>query len=166
MKSVTRLPFRQCADVHRTERFISVEPLSGYGMVQPEDKGYVIYLLPDATDDALGQALLEALERSRFIWPPDEPGFFKWQRYTKCRRDRQKDFMRRYGYKSKRDLYENMAWCRVNRSEGKISIKPRQRRDKPGEWKWLPPEQYVVIPETHEAATVGAALRAALNRCE
>jgi len=57
----------------------------------------------DTTDDALGRALLEALGRSRFIWPRDEPEFYKWDRYVECYRNWQKDFMQRYGYKAKRD---------------------------------------------------------------
>jgi hypothetical protein len=77
MKPTDRLPFTQWADVNRTDRFICVRPKSGYSMIQPEDDGYVIYLPPDATDQSLGQALLEALDRSRFIWPPDEREFFK-----------------------------------------------------------------------------------------
>jgi hypothetical protein len=59
-----------------------------------------------------------------------------------------------------------MNWVRVERSEGKILIQPHQRREKPGEWKWLPPEQNVVIRETHDSAAVGSALRLAFNRCE
>ena len=61
MKSAERLPFAQWADINRTERFISVEPLSGYRMIQPEDGGYIIYLPPDVNDIVLGQALLKAL---------------------------------------------------------------------------------------------------------
>ena len=67
MKSTERLPFTQWADINRTDRFISVEPKSGYRMVQPEDDSYVVYLPPDAADEALGRALLEALDRSRFM---------------------------------------------------------------------------------------------------
>jgi CDI immunity protein len=62
-------PFTQCARINRTERFVSVRPLSGYRIVQLENDGFVIYLAPDAGDEALGQALLEALARSRFISP-------------------------------------------------------------------------------------------------
>jgi hypothetical protein len=102
MRSTERLPSTQWADIFRTERFVSVEPMSGYRMVQPEDEGYVIYLPPDAIDDALGRALLETLDRSRFIWPRDELEFFKWQRYMQCYHNRQRDFMRRYGYETKR----------------------------------------------------------------
>ena len=73
--------------------------------------------------------------------------------------------MRRYGYKTKRDAYKNMNWCRATRSEGKISIRPH-KRDKPEYWTDLPPERDVVIPKTRDAAAAGAALRLALDRCE
>jgi CDI immunity protein len=165
MKSTERLPFTQWADINRTDRFISVEPKSGYRMVQSEDDSHVIYLAPDAADEALGRALLEALDLSRFIWPPDEPEFFKWQRYERCYQNWQTDFMRRYGYKTKRDAYKNMDWCRADRSGGKISIRPR-KRDKPEYFRNLPESRTVVIPETRDAATAGAALRLALDRCE
>ena len=166
MKPRERLPFAQWADVTRTDRFICVQSLSGYRIIQPEDDGYVIYLAPDATDDALGRALPEALDRSRFIWPPDDPEFSEPERYMRCYRNWQKDFMRRYGYKTtKRDAFENMDWCRAERSEGKISIRPH-KRDKPQYWKTLPPDKIVVIPATTDAAALGAALTLALSRCE
>jgi CDI immunity protein len=165
MNSTERLPFTQWADISRTQRFISIQPLSGYSMVQPEDDGYVIYLAPDATDNALGKGLMEALGRSRFIWPRDEPEFFKAERYMRCYRNWQKDFMQRYGYKTKRDAYKNWDWCRAKRSEGKISIQPH-RRDKPEHFHNLSPEKTVVIPATDDAVAVGAALRLALDRCE
>jgi hypothetical protein len=165
MRSSEAFPFRQCADIHQTERFISVEPLSGYRMIQREDDGYIAYLLPGASNDALGRALLEALDRSRFIWPPDEPEFFEWQRYMQCYRNWQKDFMRRYGYKTKREAYKNMNWCRAKRSEEKISFEPH-KREKPEYWSDLPDDMTVVVPATTDAAAVGAALRLALDRCE
>ena len=110
MSSTERLPFTQWADIYRTERFISIQPKSGYRRALPENEGYVIYLPPDASDDVLGRSLVEALNRSRFIWPADEPEFFEWSRFTQCSRDWQNDFMKRYGYKTKRDAYKNMDW--------------------------------------------------------
>jgi hypothetical protein len=144
--------------------FVCVEPLSGCRIIQREDDGYVIYLEPDPTDEALGRALLEALARSRFIFPPD-PGFSEAERYMRCYHNWQKDFMQRYGYKTKSDAYKNMDWCRLKRSEGKIAIQPH-KRDKPEYFHDLPPEKTVVIPATDEAETLGAALRLALDRCE
>jgi hypothetical protein len=125
----------------------------------------VIYLAPDATDEKLGRALLECLDKSRFIWPPDEPQFFDADRIMRCYRNQQKDFMCRYGCKTKRDAYKNMDWCRAKRSEGKISVQPH-KRDKPEYWRDLPPDSNVVIPATTDAAAAGAALRLALDRCE
>jgi hypothetical protein len=158
MKSSERLPFTQWVDIHRTEKFISVEPLSGYRQALRENEGYVIYLPRDASDDALGAALLETLERSRFILPREDPEFFKWDRYERCEQNWQKDFMRRSGYKTRREAYQTMDWVRVERSEGKISFQPHNR-DKPGRWIWLAADRTVVISATTEAAAAGAALR-------
>jgi CDI immunity protein len=157
-------PFTQWSRINRTERFISVQPLSGYRIIQPEDDGYVIYLAPDASDEALGGALLETLARSRFIFPPD-PNFSEAERYLRCIRNWEEDFTLRYGYKTKRDAYKNMDWCETARSEGKISIKPH-KRDKPEYFRSLPSEKTVIIPATDDPVAVGAALRLALNRCE
>ncbi len=165
MTSTDRLPFAQWADIKRTERFISVEPLSGYRRTLREDEGYVIYLAPETTDEELGRALLECLDKSRFIWPPDEPQFFDADRIMRCYRNWQKDVMSRYGYKTKRDAYKNMDWCGAERSEGKISLQPH-KRDKTEYWRDLPPERTVVIPATQDAVAAGAALRLALDRCE
>jgi hypothetical protein len=159
------LPFSQWADVSRTDRFICVQPMSGYRMIQPEDDGYTIYLQPDAADEALGHALLKCLDTSRFIWPPDERHFFDWRRYMPLYKNWQKDLMRRYGYKTKREAYKNWDWCRVKRSEGTISIQPH-KRDKPEYFRSLPPDSNVVIPAMTEVAAAGAALRQALDRCE
>jgi len=164
MKSTARLPFMQWSEICRTDKFISIEPLSGYRIIQREDEDHVTYLTPDATDEVLGQALLESLDRSRFIWPPDRE-FSKAERYVRCYRNWREDFMRRYGYKTIRDAFKNMDWCRAKRSEGKISIQPH-KRDKPEYWADLPPDRTVVIPATTDAAAAGAALRRALERCE
>lgn len=160
------LPFTQWADINRTDKFISIEPQSGYSRPLPEDEGHVIYLSPGEGATELGKALLEALDRSRFIWPLDEMGFFEAERYMRCYRNWQKDFMHRYGYKTKRDAYRNMNWCRAERSEGKIAIQPHKRDKQPEQWENLSPEKTVVIPATRDAAAVGAALRLALDRCE
>ena len=166
MTDEKREPFTQWASIYRTDKFISVQPLSGYIRALREDEGYVIYLKPDADPETVGQALLEALDKSRFIWPRDDPEFFDAERIDRCYRNWEKDFMDRYGYKTKRDAYKTMVWCRAKRSQGMISIRPHQRRDKPGEWRWLPPEQDVVIQATKDAAALGAAVRLALSRCE
>jgi hypothetical protein len=134
-------------------------------MLQPEDDDQVIYLPPDAADEAMGRALLECLGRSRFVSPFDKSGFFEWRRYVPLYKEWQKDFMRSYGYKTKREAHKNWDWCRVEQSGGKISIQPH-KRDKPEYFRDLPDESTVAIPMTTDAAAVGAAVREALDRCE
>ncbi|WP_424114603.1 contact-dependent growth inhibition system immunity protein [Roseiarcus sp.] len=158
------MPFTQWADVSRTDRFICLQPMSGYRLIEQEDDGYAIYLPPDADNEALGRALLECLDKSRFIWPLDAH-FSDWRRYMPLYKAWQKDFMRRYGYKTKREAYRNLDWCRTERSEGRISIQPH-KRDKPELFRDLPPDRTVVIAATTEAVAAGAALRLALDRCE
>jgi len=158
------LPFTQWADVSRTDRFICLQPMSGYRLIEQEDDGYAIYLPPDADNEALGRALLECLDKSRFIWPLDAH-FSDWRRYMPLYKAWQKDFMRRYGYKTKREAYRNLDWCRTERSEGRISIQPH-KRDKSELFRDLPPDRTVVIAATTEAVAAGAALRLALDRCE
>jgi hypothetical protein len=157
--SATKIkPFTQWADVAKTERFIRIVPLSGYRLVQHEYDAYAIYLEPHASDEALGRALLNTLERSRFI--PPRPAFSEAEKYM--RYYWQKNFAQRY--KTKREEYKSMDWCRAKRSGGKIEIHPHQR-DMPEYFLDHPPEKTVVILAMANAEAVGASARLALNRC-
>ena len=157
--SATKIkPFTQWADVVKTERFIRIVPLSGYRLVQHEYDAYAIYLEPHASDEALGRALLNTLERSRFI--PPRPAFSEAEKYM--RYYWQKNFAQRY--KTKREEYKSMDWCRAKRSGGKIEIHPHQR-DMPEYFLDHPPEKTVVILAMANAEAVGASARLALNRC-
>jgi hypothetical protein len=165
MKSNNDVPFTQWAAIYQSEKFISVEPLSGYRRHLREDAGYRIYLEPSATEEALGRTLLEVLNRSRFIDPRKERGFFKADRIMKADDHWHQDFMTRFGYKTKSQAYKNMSYCLAKRCEGKISIEPH-RRDKPQYWWDLPADRTVVIPAKVDAAVAGAALKLALSHCE
>jgi hypothetical protein len=160
-----RLPFAQWAEINRTDRFISIEALSGYSLLQRDDNSFIAYLDPDVTDDTLGFALLEIFRQSRYIWPDDEPDFLDADRYLRCYRRWQRDFMLRYGYESLHEAYANMDWCRARKAEGTISIQPH-KRDEPEYFMDLPPERTVMIAETTDVFAVGAAVRLALERCE
>ena len=166
MNAPNDVPFTQWAAIHATDKFIIVTPMSGYRRQLPEDDLHSIYLEPDAAEATLGQALLDTLERSRFIDPDTDRAFFKMDRVIAADKRFHKEFMKRYRYKTKRDAYENMRYCFVERVEGKISIAPRKRDVKPGLWWDLPPEKTVIIPETNDPGIVGAAASEALSRCE
>jgi len=166
MNAPSDVPFTQWAAIHATEKFFIVTPLSGYRRQLPEDELYSIYLEPGATEATLGQAVLEALSKSRFIHPHTDRGFFKMDRVLTADKRWHQEFMKRYSYKTKRDAYKNMRYCFAERREGKISIQPHKRDVKPGLWWDLPPEKTVILPETNDPGIVGAAATMALNHCE
>jgi contact-dependent growth inhibition (CDI) system CdiI-like immunity protein len=158
-----RLRFSKTATIFKSEKFICIETLSGTaGLTYHEDEPYRIYLELDATDEVLGRVLLSALDRSRYI---EDDEFYEPGRATRVYAEWEKEFTRHHGYKSKRTAFKNVDWCMTKIREGNIVIQPH-RRHSPGSWRSLPPEMTVVIPDTRDEATVGAALRLALDRCE
>jgi CDI immunity protein len=158
------ITFRKTAAIYRSEKFISVETLSGVpGLVYREDDPYRVYLDPDATNELIGRTLLIALSKSRFV-DNSEPEFFDPDRATRVYENWENDVVHRYGFKSKRSAYKSMDWCEGQIFNGNIEIEPH-RRGSPG-WRSLPPEKTVVIPATDDAEAVGAAVRLALSRCE
>ncbi len=158
-----RLRFEKTATIHKSEKYICIETLSGtVGLTYREDEPHRIYLEPEATDEVLGEALLSALDRSQYM---EDREFFNPDRATRVYADWQKEFTRRNGHKSRREAFKNVDWCMTRIREGKIVIEPHGR-DKPNAWATLPPDKTVAIPLTRDAAAVGAALRLALERCE
>ncbi len=158
-------PFRQCAGIHKNGDFTCVEPLSGYRRTLRDYEGYAVYLAPDAPEEALGQALLEALDKSRFVDPIAAREFFQADLIMKHYRRWQDELKTRFGYRSRRQAYKNMVYCLAKRTGGTISIKPH-KTVKPEYWTDLPDDQTVVIPATTDPLVAGAALKLALSGCQ
>jgi hypothetical protein len=131
---------------------------------QREDEGYITDLEPDAAGEHWDARCWRRWPAAGSSGPATNPNSSR-RNGMRCYRNWLREMMRRYGHKSEREAYSNMAWCRVERSEGKITIKPH-KRDKPEYWTDLPPESTVVIPATVDAAAAGAAVRLALSRSE
>jgi hypothetical protein len=156
-------PFKKTATIYKSEKFISVVPLSGANIAQyREDENNWVYLELQASDEVLGHALSAALAKSRFV---DDDAFYNPDRVMHAYANWETDFMNRYGYKTKHAAYKNLDWCLARVFDGNISIQPH-RREKMKTWRSLPPDRTVVIPASENAAAVGAALRLALDRCE
>src|ERR1700722_6936241 len=105
--------FAQWAEINQTDKFTCIEPLSGYALRYREDEGYRIYLEPSASETAIGEAVLDVLDRSRFIYPTAEREFWEPDRVMRNYRAWQEDFMKRYRYRTKREAYKNMRFCRA-----------------------------------------------------
>jgi hypothetical protein len=158
--------------------FIFIETYSGYRSSQADPLGAQHLVRPDASDQELGVALLDALARSRFVLP--EPRKDVWihpeatfdmslydydlnnQRYS----DWIDRLMGAYGYKTKRALFKDMKSCSVENKLGEIVIRP-SCHEKLEAWsgKGIVESDYVVIPANSPASDVGGALRLAFSRC-
>ena len=164
MKPIKAFPISQWADVKATEAFVAFQTLSGHGLIRPEAGRAPTFVDRRADDRAIGEALLTALAGSRNIVPYTDPEFENPENYARAYEETREAIFRRTDKKTKREAYEDMGWCRVRRSEGKIRIRPAPP-DGVGKWGALPEDMNVVIPATDDPVVVGAALRLAIERC-
>jgi hypothetical protein len=161
-----KIPRTNWAAVTPTDRLIAFTPFSGCSHYLPDESLEIIYLEPGASEITLGRALLQALNTSRFIYPKDEPAFFKQDRVNAAYEGWHRQILRRGHYETEQEVYSNMRYCLAQRSEGKISIRPYEHDAEPRYWRNLPEQETVVIPATKNLAILGAALTLALSRCK
>ena len=155
--------------------FFYVETWSGYrGGDRFDAKGAKHHLLPDANDDSLGVAVLDALAHSRWVLGAPREGSvypadveFDAEHYDyKLNITRYAAWieilMQHYGYKTKRALFKDMKKCSIERKSGTLTISPFHHEKLEA---WSGTGEAVVIPDTSTPAEIGAALRLALSRC-
>jgi hypothetical protein len=152
--------------INVTDRFVAITPHSGYRRHLPENEVCVLYLEPNASETAVGQALVEMLDRSRFIHPDDDRDFYDFERIVSADKRWHENVMTTYRYKTKRELYKNMRYCLAECREGWLIITPHKRDKKPEFWWDLPEDKTVLIPATDDPGIVGAAVKLALSHCE
>ena len=104
--------------------FILIETFSGYASSCRDSKGARHFLDPDARDEAIGMAVLDALEHSRFVLPRDDMSLYDYELTKKNYAAWIADLMSRYGYGTKRALFKNMKNCHVRSESGLITICP------------------------------------------
>jgi hypothetical protein len=85
--------------------FISVESYAFHARAGFDPQGARHFLPPDAVDEWLGEAVLNALHCSRFLSLDEARVFFDLRRVEPAYAAWTESFMKRYGYKSKRLLF-------------------------------------------------------------
>jgi hypothetical protein len=159
--------------------FICIETQSGYRSGEITDhKGLQIFLKPDATNEAIGLAVLDAMAKSRWVLPAPRPEFdihpsveydldlFDYKLSALRYAAWVKTMMERFGYKTKRALFKGLEHCLISSQSGVIAITPMRRMGSEG-WKGLGPNNAGVLEISAEStpAEIGAALRVAFSRC-
>lgn len=159
--------------------FFCVETWSGYRSGSELDyKGKQHLLTPDASEEALGIAVLDTLAYSRFvlpasragsIYPPDIEFDMDLHDYKlKIERHAQwiQSLMALYGYKTKRALFKDMHSCHIDKYNDILTIRPSHHK-KLETWGREKDDgiEDVIIPATSTPREIGAALRLAFSRC-
>lgn len=165
-------------NVKANKEFIFVATLSGYRAYRADPKGVEHLLPPDADNEVLGAAVLNALAHSRFVLPeprkdvflhPDvtfDKDLYDYESSNRRYAAWIANLIEIYGYKTKRTLFNDMKNCSVESMDGFITMRP-SHHDKLEGWSGdgISEEDYVMVTANSMPEEVGYALRLALSRC-
>lgn len=169
---------RTWANVKLNKEFFCIQTYSGYRMSQADHKGAMYLLSSDAADQEVGEAVLGALSKSRFVLPeprkdvwihPEatfDRDFYDFDSMTKRYKDWVARLMDIYGYKTKKALFKDMKSCNVEGKLGILEMAP-SHHEKLEAWSGdgFTESDNVVIAADSSPDQVGSALRLALSRC-
>ncbi|MBL0318928.1 MAG: CdiI family contact-dependent growth inhibition immunity protein [Alphaproteobacteria bacterium] len=160
-------PNEKNACVYANERFCSIKTYSGMGLIMGDFRGKEYILLPDASEEELGQAILGALSYSRVVNRKADPEL--WD--TEAAKIRAQKWivglMQRFGYKTRAAMFRKMKSCDIVMKSGMIEISP-SRRERNGNLfsgEGIQKSDYIYLPDTSTPAEIGAGLKLALSRC-
>lgn len=153
-----------CTSAYNSGDFIFIETDSGYRSSRGDPKGSQHFLRPDATDQEQGEAVLDALSKSRFVLPEEDMELYDYKLGQARYQAWIADLMTRYGYKTKRALFKEMKHCLIESCNGVLTIQP-MHHEKLEAWSGLDKGESVSLPADSPSPEVGAALRLAFSRC-
>jgi len=83
-----------------------------------------IYVPSDASNDLLGKSVRLSLSRSKQVELKEFQEIFKSGLILATAKEREKYTMKKYGYRTKKELYRNSDTCSVSAFDGYIEIQP------------------------------------------
>jgi hypothetical protein len=143
-----------------TPDFICIQTCS-YGVADPTGKQHL--LSPDASEEALGQAVLDALAYTRRLTDDEIRALRSLKNVQPRYEEWVNNLIERYRYKNRRALFRNMRHCTIYRRGGEITIHPSKHDALEG-WQGIK-DAIVTLPADSSAEEIGAALRLAFSRC-
>jgi len=144
--------------------FLCIETYSGRGLLGRDPTGARYIFTADVEDAVLGEALLDALDKSRFLSGDEAKKLLDRDQAKQVYEEWVQGMIERYAYKSRRNLFKDMACCNVKLIGETVIIGPTSH-PKLEAWEGLSDDQSVTISHASAAAEVGAALRLAFGRC-
>jgi hypothetical protein len=149
-----------------TDKFINIDTYSGHRLLGVDVRGAHILLSPTASTETIGNAVLEALNKSRFLSLEESDRFFddktEGEEYQRGIEAMIKDF----GYRSRMAMFKNMMRVSIRLTEDVMSFMPSIHT---GLERWRSSKsdglEDVVIPADSDPSTIGKALLEAFKRC-
>ena len=147
--------------------FICLETYSGLGRIGLDPQGAQHLLSVDTDSVSLGKAVLDALSHSRTLTLEEYGDFFNFEKRKDNYKKWTADLMDRYGYKSKRKLFENMKNCSIKLNDDILTIGPtrHERLEGWGREKDDNFEDVIISLSNSSTEEIGEALRLAFSRC-
>jgi hypothetical protein len=152
--------------VYRNKKLISVKTMSGDGLLLGDFRAGEKRFLPDVENQMLGEAVAEALDKSRHVSREEDPDLWDKQKHEARYLAWIQDIMATYGFRTKSAMFKGLVLCHVEYSDSHIVMKPTKRTRGDGFEGTLRREKdYVTIPKDSGHEEIGANLRLALDRC-
>ncbi|WP_267112292.1 contact-dependent growth inhibition system immunity protein [Xanthomonas sacchari] len=124
------------------------------------------YILPVASDAELGAALRLALGESKQVSAEDFQRIIHSGIVQNNAKERDALAMKKYGYKTRRAMYQNMDECSVDVFDDKIEIQPMHQRALDGYTARKDTGPFPIsVSLTANDVELGAALREGFRRC-
>jgi hypothetical protein len=159
------VPSKRYAGVKANEQFMSVRAMSGYRLLYADPASEEIVLPLAATDEEVGRALVLALGQSRALSLDEAESLSagaaeRYERWVQ-------GLVKRFGYNTRRALFRHMKSCDIAADAEQTVIAPtrHERLEGWGRTKGDDIED-VAVPAGADHSTLGAAVRAALARCQ
>ncbi|MET3464569.1 contact-dependent growth inhibition system immunity protein [Variovorax atrisoli] len=150
--------------------FFLVEAKSGYRSCVSDSERYQCQMAAGATDEELGQAVVEALTQSRFVTPENSEEFdrlFDPARIAASYAAWTASLLEKNQYKNKNSLFKKMLLCNISMIAGEIKISPtiHKKLELWGREKGDGIEDFFVAVDS-PVEKIGQTLRTAFSRCE
>ena len=156
------------ASVYYTKEFLCIDTYSGLGRAGRDPLFSSHLLQPDASEQDIGDAILQALSDSRTLNVlEDRVTFFDLEKGKEQYAAWIAMLMNQYGYKTKRALFKDMKNCGIHLVNNIITISPT-RHEKLEAWGRTKGDgiEDVILTMDNSLAEIGAGLRLALSRCK
>ena len=163
---MTDVTWASRAHAFATDRFFLLQTLSGLRSAAWDPEGGSHFLPPDSSDEVLGQALMDCLDRSRQIAVEEVDRFFDPKLSKQLYEASVERMLKESGYKSRHKLFKNMLCCWVDRKQEVITIRPTcHERLEAWSGKGIDESDLLRVMRDASASVIGASLRAAFARC-